>query len=78
MGLRRITVLISGRGSNLAALADATLQPRFAGAVTHVVSNRPHAAGLEIARRCGIATTVVEHSRFARTRAHREERALSK
>ncbi len=72
---RRITVLVSGRGSNLAALADASLQPGFAGAVTHVVSNRPQAAGLEFARQRGIATTVVEHSRFASREAFDAELA---
>jgi len=75
VSLRRITVLVSGRGSNLAALADASLQPGFAGAVTHVVSNRPHAAGLEIACQRGIATAVVEHSDFASREAFDAELA---
>jgi len=63
-GLRRITVLVSGRGSNLAALADASLRRDFAGAITHVVSNRPQAAGLAIARERGIATAIVDHTGF--------------
>lgn len=65
MGLRRITVLISGRGSNLAALCDAALRPGFAGAITQVVSNRPQAAGLAIARERGVATAIVDHTQFA-------------
>jgi phosphoribosylglycinamide formyltransferase-1 len=64
MALARIAVLISGRGSNLAALIAASQHPRFAGAITQVVSNRADAAGLAIARRQGIATTVVDHRDF--------------
>ena len=65
MALARITVLISGRGSNLASLIDACIAGRIEGAVTHVISNRPDAAGLDIARGHGIATTVVDHRTFA-------------
>jgi phosphoribosylglycinamide formyltransferase 1 len=64
MALARITVLISGRGSNLGALIDASLRRGFAGAVTQVIGNRPQAAGLEIARRRAIAACVVDHSAF--------------
>ena len=65
VSLARITILISGRGSNMAALIDAVLEGRIAGAVTHVISNRPDAAGLGFARRHGIATSVVDHRAFA-------------
>lgn len=61
----RITVLISGRGSNLAALVAASHASDFKGAVTHVVSNNPDAAGLHIARAQGIATSVVDNACFA-------------
>jgi phosphoribosylglycinamide formyltransferase-1 len=63
--LSRITVLISGRGSNLAALLDAIDAGGIDGAVTHVIANRADAGGLANARAHGIATTVVEHRRFA-------------
>ena len=65
MALARITVLISGRGSNMAALIDACIAGRIEGAVTHVITNRPDAAGLDIARSHGIATTLVDHRTFA-------------
>ena len=65
MALARITVLISGRGSNMAAVIDACIDGRIEGAVTQVISNRPDAAGLDIARDHGIATTVVDHRTFA-------------
>ena len=65
MALARITVLISGRGSNLAALIDAANAGAIDGAVTQVISNRPDAKGLGIAERNGIATRVVDHRSFA-------------
>jgi len=65
MTLPRITVLISGRGSNLGALLAAEQAGRLGGAVTAVISNRPEAAGLLLAARHGAATTVVDHRRFA-------------
>jgi phosphoribosylglycinamide formyltransferase-1 len=65
MALSRITVLISGRGSNLRALIDAARSGSIQGAITHVVSNRPDATGLTFAEEAGIATTVVDHRGFA-------------
>jgi phosphoribosylglycinamide formyltransferase-1 len=65
MALARITVLISGRGSNLAALIDAANAGTIDGAVTQVISNRPEAPGLAHAEHNGIATTVVDHRAFA-------------
>jgi phosphoribosylglycinamide formyltransferase-1 len=63
--LARITVLISGRGSNLGALLDAVDAGDIDGSVTHVISNRADARGLAMAVARGIATTVVEHRAFA-------------
>ena len=65
MALARITVLISGRGSNLAALIDAANAGIIDGAITQVISNRPGAAGLAYAERNAIATRVVDHRAFA-------------
>jgi phosphoribosylglycinamide formyltransferase-1 len=65
MALSRITVLISGRGSNLAALIAASHEPGFHGAITQVISNRPEAGGLDIARAHGIATAVIDHRAYA-------------
>ncbi|HZF27673.1 MAG TPA: phosphoribosylglycinamide formyltransferase [Gammaproteobacteria bacterium] len=50
----RIVVLISGEGSNLQAIIDATNARRIAGTVALVVSNRSAARGLERARAAGI------------------------
>jgi phosphoribosylglycinamide formyltransferase-1 len=65
MASPRITVLISGRGSNLAALVRADHAGRLGGGhVTAVISNRADAAGLGFAAVQGIATNVVAHSDY--------------
>ncbi len=61
MAFPRVTVLISGRGSNLAALIDAERRGRLGGSVGAVISNRADAPGLAIAAANGIATQVVDH-----------------
>ena len=60
-GRRRVAVLISGRGSNMASLIEATQDPAYPAEIVLVVSNRPEAGGLERARAAGIATAVVDH-----------------
>jgi len=59
MELRRIAVLISGSGTNLQALIDATATRRVPARIVLVLSSRKHAYGLERARRAGIPTAVV-------------------
>jgi phosphoribosylglycinamide formyltransferase-1 len=58
--MRSIVILISGRGSNMAAILDAKLPLE----VKAVISNKACAAGLDTARQAGIATRVVEHKNF--------------
>ena len=65
MPLARISVLISGRGSNLAALIAAAAAGALDGAITQVISNREDAAGLALAHGAGIATRVVDHRAHA-------------
>ena len=60
-GRRRVAVLISGRGSNMASLIEAAQDPAYPAEIVLVVSNRPEAGGLERARAAGIATAVVDH-----------------
>jgi phosphoribosylglycinamide formyltransferase-1 len=55
--LKRIAILISGRGSNMEALLKAGLPAQ----VCAVISNDPAAQGLETAARHGVATAVVDH-----------------
>lgn len=66
MARLRVGVLISGRGSNLQALIDATADPAYPAEIALVISNRPQAAGLERAAHSGIAQQVIaEPSRAA-------------
>lgn len=58
-----IVVLISGNGSNLQALIDASVHSNFK--IAGVISNRPDAPGLERAQRDNIPTRIVDHSKFA-------------
>ena len=68
---RRVGILISGRGSNMTALADAVAAGSVPGArIVLVLSDKPRAAGLEAARERGIETAVVE--RRGRTREEHE------
>jgi phosphoribosylglycinamide formyltransferase-1 len=55
----RLAVLLSGRGSNLVALADACARGEVPAEIVVVVSNRADAPGLERARERGIAVVVV-------------------
>ncbi len=59
-GRLRVAVLISGRGSNMAALIDAARAPDFPAAIELVLANKRDAGGLELARRAGIPTAIVE------------------
>lgn len=61
---RRVAVLISGRGSNMASLIEAARDPAYPAVIALVLSNRPGAAGLARAAEAGIATRVVDHTAF--------------
>ena len=61
---RRTAVLISGSGSNLQALLDATARPGSSAEIVLVLSNRPDAFGLERARRAGVAARAIPHRDF--------------
>jgi phosphoribosylglycinamide formyltransferase-1 len=60
-----IGVLISGRGSNLAALIDAVNERRIPARIAVVVSNRLEAQGLVRARDANVEAIVVNHRDFA-------------
>ena len=61
----RVGVLISGRGSNMAALVEAARAADYPAEITCVVSNRAAAKGLGYAAARGIATKVIDHKAFA-------------
>jgi phosphoribosylglycinamide formyltransferase-1 len=58
--MKRVIVLISGRGSNMQALLEAGLGAE----ISAVISNEPGARGLDIARQFGATTEVVDHRAF--------------
>lgn len=65
---KNIVILISGAGSNMAAIVRAAQaqdwQSAFGARVAAVISNRPHAAGLQLAQSLGVATGALDHQRF--------------
>ncbi|MEO2167092.1 MAG: phosphoribosylglycinamide formyltransferase [bacterium] len=58
-------VLISGRGSNLAAILDAVAQGDLQATISLVVSNRPNAAGLKRAAEAGVPVCTLPHVKFS-------------
>jgi len=68
----RVAVLISGRGSNLGALLDAAEAPGYPAHIALVLSNRPDAAGLDLAAQRNVAARCIDHRAFARDRARHE------
>jgi phosphoribosylglycinamide formyltransferase 1 len=66
---RRVAILISGRGSNMAALIEAARAADFPAEIVAVISNRADAGGLQLADASGIPTTIVESKPFGRDRA---------
>ena len=72
---KRVAVLISGRGSNMTALIEAAQAKDYPAEIVLVVSNRPDALGLARAQQAGIATALIDHTRFGKDRGA-FERAL--
>ncbi|RQR64282.1 phosphoribosylglycinamide formyltransferase [Burkholderia sp. Bp9126] len=62
--MKKLVILISGRGSNMEAIVRACAQERWPAEVAAVIANRPDAAGLAFAASHGIATAVVDHRSF--------------
>ena len=65
MAKRRVGILISGRGSNMAALIEATRAPDYPAEIVLVISNEPDAAGLSYASSRDVPTAIVNHRDFA-------------
>jgi phosphoribosylglycinamide formyltransferase-1 len=74
-GRPKLGALISGRGSNLQAIIDATRTGRLDADIALVISNRADAAGLDRARAAGIETLVLSHKAHADRTAY--DRALA-
>jgi len=67
--MKNIVILISGSGSNMAAIVKTAQreawQDKFGARVAAVISNKPEAPGLLFAREQGMATEVLDHKSFA-------------
>jgi phosphoribosylglycinamide formyltransferase-1 len=68
---KRVGILISGRGSNMRSLIEASRDPSSAYEVAVVISSRPDAAGLAWAKEQGIPALGLDHKRYE-SRAHLE------
>lgn len=64
MSRKKVGVLISGRGSNMSALIEATKSPDYPAEIVGVLSNRAAAPGLLTAQENGIATASLAQSKF--------------
>ncbi|AOJ14151.1 phosphoribosylglycinamide formyltransferase [Burkholderia vietnamiensis] len=62
--MKKLVILISGRGSNMEAIVRACAQERWPAQVAAVIANRLDAAGLAFAASHGVATAVVDHRAF--------------
>lgn len=69
-----IAILISGRGSNFVALAEAIERGEIPARIVLVLSNEPRAAGLEKARAMGLAAVALPHREYSDRAGH--ERAV--
>ena len=67
-----VDILISGRGTNMAALIAASRNPDFPAVIKRVISNRPDAGGLAIAAGEGIETLVIDNRDYDTREAHEE------
>jgi phosphoribosylglycinamide formyltransferase 1 len=70
---KRAGILISGRGSNMMALAGAARDPGYPAEIAVVISNRPDAAGLAWAAANGLPSVSIDHKAFATRPAFEEE-----
>jgi phosphoribosylglycinamide formyltransferase-1 len=70
---RRTAILIGGRGSNMEALIAAARDPAYPAHIVLVVSNRPDAPGLAMARDAGVPAVAIDHRPFRGDRAAHEK-----
>jgi len=68
----KVGILISGRGSNMAALIEAARAADYPAEIAVVLSNRPLAPGLDLARSMGVETLAIDHQPFGKDTESRE------
>ena len=72
-----LAILISGRGSNMKAILDAVKKQKLPIRPTVVISNKPTAGGLKIARKLGVQTEIVESKGFQGSRWEYDKKIIS-
>ncbi|MEH6950538.1 phosphoribosylglycinamide formyltransferase [Nitrobacter sp. NHB1] len=75
--MKRVAILISGRGSNMTALVEAAKAEGFPAEIAVVISNKAGAEGLARAKAAGIDTVVIESKPFGKDRAAFETKLQS-
>ena len=74
-GKTRVGILISGAGSNMAAIIEAAKAADYPAEIAVVISNNPEAPGLDLARAPGIEALAIDHRPFGKVR-HEHELAI--
>lgn len=74
-GKSRVAILISGAGSNMAAIIEAAKAADYPAEIAVVISNNPDAPGLALARAAGIEALAIDHRPFGKER-HAHELAI--
>ncbi|MCZ2204404.1 phosphoribosylglycinamide formyltransferase [Bartonella sp. A05] len=69
---KKVIVFISGNGSNMVSLAEASKQSEYPAEIIAVICDNPHAAGIEKARSYGLPTHVVDRKNYPTKEAHEE------
>ncbi len=69
----RLAILLSGRGSNFAAIHQAIVDGKLDAEIVCVISNRPDAPGLTRARELGLSAHLIDHRAYSTRVAHEEE-----
>jgi folate-dependent phosphoribosylglycinamide formyltransferase PurN len=62
--MKKIVILISGRGSNLEAILQANILKAGEAQIVQVICNRPEALGIDIAKKYQIPVTIIDHTSF--------------
>ena len=74
--LLKLAILISGRGSNMKSILNAVQKQNIPIKPTIVISNKPSANGLKIARKLGVQTEIVESKGFQGTRWEYDQKII--
>ena len=69
----RLAILLSGRGSNFAAIQEAIANRKLDAQIVCVISNRPDAAGLARARELRLSAHVIDHRQYPTREGHEED-----